>query len=101
MHKHIVDGKVAVLVSPGWGAGWSTWLKNEQSIFDTTLVKLVLSEQWDAVYEHAKDIYPDSLQSGVENLTVSWVPVGTEFRISEYDGNEYIEVKDKISWITA
>jgi hypothetical protein len=101
MDKHIVDGKVAVLVSPGWGAGWSTWLNNEEAIFDTTLVKLVLSEQWDAVYEYAKDIYPDCGQSGVENLIVSWVPVGTEFRICEYDGNEYIETKDEIPWITA
>ena len=25
MNKVIRDGKVAVVVSPGFGAGWSTW----------------------------------------------------------------------------
>lgn len=101
MDKHIVDGKVAVLVSPGWGAGWSTWLNCEEAIFDTTLIKLILDKQWDVVYEYVEEIYPDSTQDGVQNLTVYWVPLGTQFRICEYDGNEYIEIKDEIEWITA
>jgi hypothetical protein len=32
---------------------------------------------------------------------VAWLPVGTEFRISEYDGAENIEVKEETGWITA
>jgi len=29
MTKYIRDGKVAVLYSPGFGAGWSTWNDDE------------------------------------------------------------------------
>ena len=31
--KVVRDGKVAVLISPGFGAGWSTWADDEISEF--------------------------------------------------------------------
>ncbi|MCJ1344295.1 hypothetical protein MMC31_002498 [Peltigera leucophlebia] len=40
------DGKVAVLISPGYGAGWSTWASDEDVeffLFDATMVKAVLA----------------------------------------------------------
>ena len=99
--RKIVDGKVAVLVCPAWGVGWSTWLHDKEAKFDPTLVEFVLASQWDAAYQYAKETYPDCVQSTVENLVVFWVPVGTEFRICRYDGYEYIELKEEVSWITA
>jgi hypothetical protein len=45
--------------------------------------------------------YPDAYVGGIGNLTIGWVPVGTKFRIAEYDGAEYIETVDSINWITA
>lgn len=32
MEKVIRDGKVAVLYSPGYGAGWSTWCYNDDLV---------------------------------------------------------------------
>lgn len=45
MKKLIRDGKVAVLVSPGFGAGWSTWNgDDEDAIFNKRLALAVLGE---------------------------------------------------------
>jgi hypothetical protein len=37
----------------------------------------------------------------MKDLAVAWLPVGTEFRIGEYDGAENIEVKEETDWIKA
>jgi hypothetical protein len=37
MQKLIRDDKVAVLVSPGFGAGWYTWHWVEELIYDPSL----------------------------------------------------------------
>ena len=46
MEKVIKDGKVGVLVSPGFGAGFYTWGYPEEAIFDPTLIELVENEKW-------------------------------------------------------
>ena len=47
MEKVIRDDKVAVLYSPGYGAGWSTWCSNDDLIetllFHPLIVKKVES----------------------------------------------------------
>jgi hypothetical protein len=75
MDKVIVNGKVAVLYSPGFGSGWYTW---NQQFPD-----------------------PEVFKGGMMDLEIQWIPVGTEFRISEYDGAESIELKDEAGWFTA
>ena len=45
MEKYIKDGKVGVLVSPGYGAGWSTWGDDglrDQLALDSRLVQAKL-----------------------------------------------------------
>ena len=44
MDKVIRDGKVAVLVSYGYGAGWSTWnsARSDSLLFDPDIVQMVL-----------------------------------------------------------
>lgn len=40
------DGKIAVLISPGYGSGWSTWAPDEDVealLFDARIVKAVLA----------------------------------------------------------
>ena len=97
MEKVIRDGKVAVIISAGWGAGWSTWHGHKELIFHPKLVEWVESEQPTVVAistilkeilgeEEAEHIY----LGGVENLKVQWLPEGTKFRIEEYDGAEYV-----------
>jgi hypothetical protein len=108
MNKVVKDGKVAVLVSPGFGAGWSTW--NPECIgmlFDPEIVEFILRDD----YEFAKRFdeiealcakkYPNAYCGGARDLMVAWVPEGAEFVVREYDGNEYLEMKDDIKWVIA
>jgi hypothetical protein len=100
MEKVIRDGHVAVIISNGYGAGWSTWhygSNREILIFHPKLVELVENNQHnvDTISvilnelldkEEVEHIY----LGGVENLKVQWLPEGTKFRIEEYDGAEYV-----------
>jgi hypothetical protein len=45
--------------------------------------------------------YPGLYTGGMESLAVAWLPVGTEFRIKEYDGSESIEIKNDVHWLSA
>lgn len=102
--KYIVDGKVAVLYSPRFGVGWSTWAHGdrqriEKMIFDPDLVKLVLSgASGREVGEYTAMTY-DSPVHGP--LAVEWVPVGERFVITEYDGFEEVVTSAGFDWITA
>ena len=108
--RYIRDGQVAVLVSPGFGAGWSTWCEFDDRkavTFDPWIVDILLSDQYnrkekiDRIYAHCAVKYPDMYMGGVNDLTVEWVPQGTLFRIAEYDGSETIELKEADDWIQA
>lgn len=107
VEKLIRNGQVAVLYAPGFGAGWSTWCAGEQSanlIFDPQIADLVDrgGDDWrEKVESIVKIKYPEAYTGGIEDLHVAWLPVGTEFRIVEFDGNEMIEIRDKIKWICA
>ena len=41
MDKVVRDGKVAVLISQGFGAGWYSWNSNEQLLFSPKIVEMV------------------------------------------------------------
>ena len=108
MNKVIRDEKVAVLVSPGYGAGWSTWSYCVEEddpgfmMFDPTLVDMV--ERGASVEEieaYVKSKYPGGYYGGADGLTIQWLPVGTAFRIHEYDGSESVEIRDDIQWTIA
>lgn len=103
MKRLTVNGLTAVLVSPGFGAGWSTWNQDvPELLFDPEIVNLV--EQGaggDAIVKLAQEKYPSAYLGGVDGLTVEWVPVGTQFIVNEYDGSESLEFKDVIRWISA
>ena len=108
--RYIRDGQVAVLVSPGFGAGWSTWCEFDDRkavTFDPWIVDLLLSDQYnrkekiDRIYAHCAVKYPDMYMGGASDLTVEWIPQGTLFRIAEHDGSETIELKEADDWIQA
>lgn len=101
---------VAVLISPGHGAGWSTWAGQHhanQVLFDPWIADVLLSDQYtkkqkhQRIQAHCAVKYPDMYLGGLDNLMVEWVPNGTEFIVNEYDGSEHIELKQHIDWITA
>ena len=105
MERLIRDGKVAVLVSPGFGAGWSTWAPEdaqEARLFDPGLVELILNDSTqDEINSYVAERFPDQYRGGVEQLRVFWVPEGTKFRIHEYDGSESLVTIDEEQWFTA
>ena len=100
--KLIDNGKVAVLYSPGFGAGWSTWNQEvPELLFDPVIVDFVEKDQWDELATYVTLKYPGIYDSGMRDLAIAWIDVGAEFRIHEYDGNERIEIKEELAWITA
>lgn len=116
MNKVIRDGMVAVLYSPGYGAGWSTWssvnVESDSLLFDPSVVTLV--EDKDAgritreqlvelVEAYCDQKYGENRVycGGVDDLVIEWIPEGTQFKINEYDGSESIEYKENDYWVTA
>jgi hypothetical protein len=105
----IRDGEVAVLYSPGYGAGWSTWCHEDLSVrlsmvFDPQIADIV-DQRGPDWREKAEAIalvkYPEAYIGGLSDLQVKWVPRGTQFRVLEYDGSESVEINGEIEWITA
>ena len=93
--KYEKDGMVAVLYSPGFGAGWSTWTFGddvERMIFDPELVAAVLEGNRPKMYAIVKDHFPGQYDGGVEDLAVEWVDKGDRFEITEYDGSESVRI---------
>jgi hypothetical protein len=109
MHKAYNDqGCVAVLYSPGFGAGWYTWnLEYPAIMFDPNIVHIILDETLDkkekieriTVYATLK--YPNAYLGGAGDLTVMWIDEGKQFKIGEYDGSESIEFRDSDDWFIA
>lgn len=104
--KVIRDGKVAVLYSPGFGAGWSTWgsegFTREQLIFSPELVAAIESKMPKReLVALAEKLFPGKYAGGVSQLRIEWLPVGQSFRIEEYDGSESISFPTGDDWVTA
>lgn len=100
--KYERDGMIAVLVSPGFGAGWATWADSneEQWAMDRRLVERVLSGgQPDD--ELINEVFgPDEYRYlGGLPVMVEWVEKGRPFYIHEYDGYESIKTSDDLIWI--
>jgi hypothetical protein len=107
MEKVIRDGKVAVIYSPNWGAGWYSWHNFEALVYHPTLVEMIEEGRHHDITEELCKILlglnDDNYLtiSCVEDLKIEWLPVGTQFRIDEYDGNESIIIKEDEFWLTA
>ena len=99
MDKVIRDGKVAVLYSPGYGAGWYSWHDIKELMYDPIVVDMVERKEFANVIESYCEMqYGDHYFGGAEDLQVEWIPIGTKFQITEYDGAESIEYYDETKW---
>jgi hypothetical protein len=96
LDKVVRDGKVAVLISPGYGAGWSSW-SSKELLFDPKIVAMVEAGVNPA--EYCEETYGGYFNA--DDLTVVWVDQGREFIVEEYDGFESLVFKDEVKWITA
>ena len=108
MEKVIRDGKVAVLHSPGYGAGWSTWCYNddlvETLLFHPLIVEKVesglervITTEW-LVQQFGED-FSDVYCGGASELEIKWLPEGTAFRIDKYDGFETVITNEHLYYI--
>lgn len=102
--EKVIRGKlVAVLYSPEYGAGWFTWNdEHEELLFHPEIVKMVEEDRRADIPEWVKQNISDSVYTGgCRDLEIAWVPVGTLFKVDEYDGSEQIKFITDIGWITA
>ncbi len=99
MDKVIRNGEVAVLYSPGFGAGWYTWNTEHPGILYDWRVVAWVEDGWPAarlstLKADLEETYPGIYLGGLDNLRIRWVPVGTRFYIHEYDGSERVVLVD-------
>ncbi len=102
MEKVIRDWKVAIVISPRFGAWWYTWnTKYAELLFHPKIVEMVeqwkgneMTQEWiiDNIWIWISDDesyeYICTLWNG--GLTIQWLPEWTKFRVHEYDGSESI-----------
>lgn len=94
------DGKVAVLYSVGFGAGWYSWnTEHPQCLFSPAHVFFLLGdgEEPDSKELFSEDFY----DGGKRDLTIHWMQPGQMFRINEYDGMEDIEYLSDANYMEA
>ena len=105
MDKKEINGEVAVLYSPSFGAGWSTWNSEEIAetlLFHPVLVELVLSNKRELITEALCEEFCNSKSvsiDGADQLEVEWMPKGQAFRIEEHMGGETIIILDMVSYV--
>ena len=88
--KVVRDGKVAVIVSPGYGAGWSTWADDSRvAVFAPDVVEWIEAGKPELA-EGQFDGY--GYLGGLFDAEIEWLPVGTRFEIDEYDGSESLRL---------
>jgi hypothetical protein len=94
-------GQVAVLVSPGFGAGWSTWAGGDEEFYamDKGLIELRLRNatagEVEKYCESVKGETP--YMGGWEDVKIRWLDPGTQFTIKEYDGSESLHLISDLS----
>jgi len=104
MNKVVRDGYVAVLTSPGYGAGWYTWHQIPELIYDPTVVDMVENHApSEEIIQYCELTYPSFTKCylGAEDLTITWIKEFRVFLIEEYDGNESIRFREDIEWLVA
>ena len=94
MDKVIRDGKVAVLISQGFGAGWYSWnTKYKELLFHPKLVEMVEQQRIEEITDEwvNENLGIDIYTGGSDGLKIYWLPIGTAFHVEEYDGSESIK----------
>lgn len=114
MNKVIKDGNVAVLYSPGYGAGWYSWnQEHKECLFDPEIVEIIMqqpelgrrdrhgNEVSSKISDIADSKWKDFYSGGACDLQVQWIEEGEEFEVTEYDGYESINVIGKCTYLVA
>jgi len=109
------NNEFAVIVSYGYGAGWSTWTSMEphdgefvEFLFDNGFVNKECGELYvrfktsdiEKIELKCKELCgeDDIYLGGLDGSIIEWLEEGTAFKIKEFDGNESIEYKESNGW---
>lgn len=93
MEKLKKDGRVAVVISVGYGVGWTTCNDPQHAEFlamDARIAQAVLDGQNEMAIKAAQSVVPDLDYSGGGDLQIEWVEEGRKFSVVECDGSESI-----------
>jgi hypothetical protein len=106
MEKVIVDGRVAVVIHPEYGLGWSSAYPDiPELLFDPGIISLFKEKQWEKLKTYLVLKFPDVAYSysdrDIKGLVIHWIRQGSKFRIEAYDGMESIVLYDDEKWIVA
>lgn len=96
------NGELGVLISGGFGAGWSTW-NDKELAYDKRIIEKWLEDVSSAeMCNYVESLgYARPYMGGYKQLDLEFIPRGTVFRIHEYDGHESIETIDDMDMIVA
>lgn len=109
--------RYAVLVSPGYGAGWSIW-NDSRLAYDKRVVEFWLSHKEDKnfmetverfdrpesdAHKEAREFsescgYEMPYMGGFDQIEVEYVKPGEMWKIREYDGSEWLERFDSCNY---
>jgi len=95
--------ELGVLVSRGFGAGWSTWNAPELA-YDKRIVEFFMNYQpsEDDMEKFLHKLgYGHVYMGGYSQLVLEWVPHGQLFCVHEYDGAESIQTPDTMCMMEA
>lgn len=104
MEKVVRDGKVAIVLSRGYGAGWGSWNYGVHDVimFHPKIVQMVeegreldITEEWLKSELGLEEVF----NGGRDGLYIKWIPEGTKFRIDEYDGAETIITDEDLNMV--
>lgn len=86
------DGELGVLISPGFGAGWSTWADCSDIALDKRVIdKFLENVSSEEMCDYLESIgYRRPYMGGYGSLRLEFIPRGVRFKIHEYDGHESI-----------
>ena len=99
------NGEVGILISRGFGAGWSTWDYNHG--YDIAMDKRIIekwltSPSYDEMEEFLNSIgYKNVYMGGYSDLDLEFVTPGIKFYIDEYDGAESLITENDGRFCTA
>ena len=97
------NGELGVLISPGFGAGWSTW-NDAEIAYDKRIVEYWLNESpsSDEMANFVESLgYRKPYMGGYGSLRIKYIPRGDMFCIHEYDGAESIETPETMCMMIA
>lgn len=113
--------QVAVLVSPGFGAGWSTWVWEDEYnslAYDKRVIDFWLQHKDDKAFMQEIDSryenptkeetarffkslgYDYVYMGGFADIELEWVDIGVPWTITEYDGHETLLTANDECFIT-